>query len=200
MNLNFSTQNSSEFNEYKEKLVDIELFYSPSIEDLYSLVESRLEHKDFKSYIFKYLIDKNIKNIRMMKKIIMALNNFSFILEWEFLNEQIKQEIVENILEISAVYSRFHFSDFNTISKYTADKALSTRKDIKVKNKFSIQELYEEILKYIYYNIEYQVTPITEVVIEYIKTNIIDINKLEYIAKEKSNIQDSSSLKTLFTH
>lgn len=195
VNLNFSTKNNNEFNEYKEKLVDIELFYSPSIEDLYSLVESRLKHKDFKSYMLKYLIDKNIKNIRVMKRIIRALNDFSFILEWEFLDKEVKQEIIENILEISAVYSRFHFSDFNALSKYTVDKALSTLKHIEVEKKFSTKVLYEEVLEYIYYRIEYRVTPITEVVVEYIKTNIIDTEKIEYVAKEKSNIQGSSNLK-----
>lgn len=194
VNLNFSTQNSSEFNEYKEKLVDIELFYSPSIEDLYSLVESRLEHKDFKSYIFKYLIDKNIKNIRVMKRIIMALNDFSFILEWEFLNEQIKQEIVENILEISAVYSRFHFSDFNALSKYRNAITVGCLLKNERKKDFEANKKYEDMLGFIYHDIEYRITPITEVIIEYIKTNIIDKKKLEYVTEEKSKNQNSSNL------
>lgn len=192
VNLNFSTQNNSEFNEYKEKLVDIELFYSPLIEDLYFLVENRLEHEAFKSYILKYLIDKNIKNIRVIKRIIRALNDFSFILEWEFLNKQVKQEIIENILEISAVYSRFHFSDFSALSKYRHDISFSHYLD--EEKKIEVNKEYEEMLEYIYHDIEYQITPLTEVVTEYIKTNIIDIDKLEYVAKEKSNIQDSSNL------
>lgn len=187
-------EKNNKFNEYKEKLVDIELYYSPSIEDLYSLVENMLEHENFKSYMLKYLIDKDIKNLRIMKRIIRALNDFSFIMEWEFLNEQIKQEIIENILEISSIYARFHFSDFIALSKYSFDKRMTGLWNKERKKDFPINQTYEDILKYIYYGFKYQITPITEVVTEYIKTNIIDIDKLEYVSKEKSKNQNSSNL------
>jgi len=187
-------EKNNEFNEYKEKLVDIELFYSPSIENLYSLVENRVEHENFKRYMLKYLIDKHIKNLRIMKRIIRALNDFSFILEWEFLNEQVKQEIIENILEISSVYARFHFSNFNDLSKYMHDKTMTGFFNKERKKDFQTNEKYEEMLGYIYHNIEYPITPATEVVTEYIKTNIIDRDKLEYVAKEKSKNQNSSNL------
>lgn len=187
-------EKNNKFNEYKEKLVDIELFYSPSIEDLYSLVENRLKHENFKSYMLKYLIDKDIKNLRIMKRIIRALNDFAFIMEWKFLNKQVKQEIIENIIEISSVYARFHFSDFNALSTYISEKRRTGLFNKERKKDFPIDPTFEDILKYIYYGFEYQITPITEVVIEYIKTNIIDKNKLEYISKEKSKNQNSSNL------
>jgi len=186
-------EENSEFNEYKEKLVDIELFYSPSIEDLYSLVENRLEHDSFKDYTLKYLKDKNIKNIRVMKRIIRALNDFSFILEWDFLNDTVEQEIIENILEISAVYSLFHFLDFSALSNYKHD--ITFKKYLEKEKKISVNKKYEEMLEYIYCDLEYQITPITEVVIDYIKTNIIDTEKLKYVSKEKSNNHNSSNLK-----
>lgn len=184
---------NSEFNEYKEKLVDIELFYSPSIEDLYSLVENRLEHDSFNDYTLKYLRDKKIKNIRVMKRIIRALNDFSFILEWDFLNNAVKQEIIENILEISTVYFLFHFSDFSALSNYKLDTAFE--KSFLKDNNTEVNKQYEEMLEYVFSDLRYQITPITEVVIDYIKTNIIDTEKLKYVSKEKSNDHNSFNLK-----
>lgn len=192
-NENGKVEKNSEFNQYKEKLVDIELFYSPSIEDLYSLVENRLEHDSFKDYTLKYLRDKKIKNIRVMKRIIRALNDFSFILEWDFLNNAVEQEIIENLLEISAVYSLFHFSDFSDLSNYKHE--ITFKKYLDKEKKILVNKKYEEILEYIYCDLEYQITPITEVVIDYIKTNIINTEKLKYVSKEKSNDHNSSELK-----
>ena len=190
LNFNTSKAENSEYTEYKEKIVDIELFYSPSIDSLFNIVKDNIEYKPFKEYTIKYLKDTSIKNIRVMKRIVSTLNDFSFIKDWKFLHKNSERQIAENILEVSTVYALYHFTDLASLKTYTGAKStsymLNRHSGGSKESDFIINEKKEAILDYIYYNSEYIITPVTEVLEKYIKTSIIDIKKLRSIAEEDS--------------
>lgn len=186
---NTSKAENNEYTEYKEKIVDVELFYSPSIDSLFNVVKNNIEYEPFKEYTIKYLKDTNIKNIRVMKRIVTALNDFSFIKDWDFLHKNSEIQIAENILEVSTIYALYHFSDLDSLYSYTSAKAthhmLNIQSNGNMKN-FIIDEKKEAILDYINYNREYIITPVAEVLEKYVKTSIVDKEKLRNIIEEDS--------------
>ncbi|WP_345979327.1 P-loop NTPase fold protein [Sulfurimonas sp. HSL3-2] len=184
LNFNTSKTENSEYTEYKEKIIDIELFYSPSIDSLFNIVNNKIKYEPFKEYMIKYLKDKDIKNIRVMKRMVTALNDFDFIKDWGFLHKNSKRQIAENILEISTIYALFHFIELEKLRKYTIEKPTHHLNSDKP---FPIDDKLEKILHYIYYDIEYIITPITEVLAKYINTSIIDKEKLYSVVEEDSN-------------
>lgn len=187
LNFNTSKDQNSEYTEYKEKIVDIELYYSPSIDSLFDIVKDNIKYDAFKEYTLRYFKDTDIKNIRVMKRVVTALNDFSFIKDWDFLHKNSERQIVENILEVSTVYAFYHFSDLKSLHDYTVRKA--THHLIhEQKSKFPIDDKFEAILNYIYYDREYTITPTTEVLEKYIKTSKIDIEKLKSITEEDAKV------------
>ncbi|MDP3266856.1 MAG: P-loop NTPase fold protein [Sulfuricurvum sp.] len=191
LNFNTSKDENSEYTEYKEKIVDIELFYSPSIDSLFDVVKDNIKDDAFKEYAIKYFKDTDIKNIRVMKRVVTALNDFNFIKDWDFLHENSERQIVENILEVSTVYALYHFSDLKSLHDYTVRKATHHFIDDKI-SKFPVDDRFEAVLDYIYYDREYTITPTTEVLEKYIKTSKIDIEKLMNLTKEDFKVFSSS--------
>ena len=109
-----------ETKKYKDKIIDYEFEYSPSVEDTYKIVKDRL--KCFKEYPFEYFKDKNINNIRIMRRVVDALNDFVF-LEKELDGFKFTREILaKHIIEIATINSLFVMIDFDELIEYYLDK------------------------------------------------------------------------------
>lgn len=109
-----------ETKKYKDKIIDYEFEYSPSVEDTYKMVKDRL--KCFKEYPLQYFKDKNINNIRVMRRVVDALNDFVF-LEKELDGFKITKEILaKHIIEIATINSLFARIDFGELIEYYLDK------------------------------------------------------------------------------
>lgn len=163
---------------YKDKVIDYELHYKPTVEESYLTVSKRL--KVFKNYPLKYLNSKGINNIRVVKRLINALNDFEF-LEKELIHyPEIEEEIIYNLIRVSIVNAKY--SDFNvdTLIKYVEDKRFKENKNFEINNE------YENMLFLLDINNDYFFSnEILDNVIYYIKNSIIDQESLLNIVKAK---------------
>jgi hypothetical protein len=69
--------NKEIFNKYKEKLIDYEFSYDPKPSESLDILKDKLTA--FKELLRNYLTEHKINNIRVIRRIINALNDFSFI-------------------------------------------------------------------------------------------------------------------------
>ena len=157
---------------YKDKIIDYEFEYSPTPEQSYALIENSL--KAFKKYPRKYFKQNNINNIRVMRRVINSLNDFSFISELVKDHQDIEREIAENIIEISTINSMFMFKNFKKLSKYSRDKN-SSKSSYGSSGNFKKNKKYDNILNYIEFGAMgiFYPSDITEHIIEYTKGSIV---------------------------
>ncbi len=98
MILNKDKLKDKDLSKYKDKIVDFDFNYEPSPEESFLLIKDSL--KAFKDYPLEYFQKHNINNIRIMKRVINALNDYAFFEELVRYYKDIEKELVENILEI----------------------------------------------------------------------------------------------------
>ena len=167
-----------ETKKYKDKIIDYEFEYSPSVEDTYKIVKDRL--KCFKEYPLEYFKDKNINNIRVMRRVVDALNNFVF-LEKELDGFKITMEILaKHIIEIATINSLFARIDFGELIEYYLDKNRNE------------QEILKEATQYIACSI-FEHGYIRDVITKCITKSIIDEDRIMYIVKFMKLKEDTFS-------
>jgi hypothetical protein len=163
---------------YKDKVIDYELHYKPTVKESYLTVSSRL--KAFTSYPLKYLNSKGINNIRVIKRLINSLNDFEFLASELIDYPIIEEEIIYNLMRLSTVNAKYSDFDLNKLIKYVEKKRLSENK------KFDIDNEFENMLYLLDINNDYFFSnEILENIIYYIKNSIIDKESLLKIIKEK---------------
>lgn len=163
---------------YKDKVIDYELHYKPTVKESYFTVSSRL--KAFTSYPLKYLNSKGINNIRVIKRLINSLNDFEFLASELIDYPIIEEEIIYNLMRLSTVNAKYSDFDLNKLIKYVEKKRLSENK------KFDIDNEFENMLYLLDINNDYFFSnEILENIIYYIKNSIIDKESLLKIIKEK---------------
>lgn len=169
---------------YKDKIIDYEFEYSPTPEQSFALIENSLTV--FKKYPRKYFKKNNINNIRVMKRVINSLNDFSFIADLVGEHSDIEREISENIIEISTINSMFMFKNFKKLSKYSRDKN-SSKSSYGNNGNFQAKKEYDKILSYIDFGFTgvFYPSDITEHIIEYTKSSIVYKKPLIKIVKNK---------------
>jgi len=92
------------FSKFNDKIIDYELQYKPTVLDSYSLISPNLNC--FKEYPLKYFEEKSINNIRVMKRVINALNDFKDF-EYSLRNwPDIKNELADAIIGLAVVYTK----------------------------------------------------------------------------------------------
>ena len=155
---------------YKDKIIDYEFEYSPSVEDTYKIVKDRL--KCFKEYPLEYFKDKNINNIRVMRRVVDALNDFVF-LEKELDGFKITMEILaKHIIEIATINSLFARIDFGELIEYYLDKNRNKQEN----------EIFKEATQYIACSI-FEYGYIRDDITKCITKSIIDEDRIMYIVK-----------------
>lgn len=197
--LNKKELKDEDLSKYKDKIVDYDFNYEPTAVESFSLIKDNL--KSFKQYPLEYFQRHEINNIRIMKRVINALNDYVYFENLVKDYKNIEKELVENILEISTINALELSVDFETLSKYSNPYDLdefSKQKYGEPKQEKQKNENYEKLLKYINKkNVGYfYISDITFNVVDYIKNSIVDKDSLqnsinERIKKEKySSIQE----------
>ena len=197
--LNKDKLKEDDLSKYKDKIVDYDFNYEPTVVESFSLIKDNL--KSFKQYPLEYFQRHEINNIRIMKRVINALNDYVYFENLVKDYKNIEEELVENILEISTINALELSVDFETLSKYSNPYDLdefSKQKYGEPKQEKQKNENYEKLLKYINKkNVGYfYISDITLNIIDYIKNSIVDKDSLqnsinERIKKEKySSIQE----------
>ena len=133
----------------KDKIVDYDFNYEPTVVESFSLIKDNL--KSFKQYPLEYFQRHEINNIRIMKRVINALNDYVYFENLVKDYKNIEEELVENILEISTINALELSVDFETLSKYSNPYDLdefSKQKYGEPKQEKQKNENYEKLLKY----------------------------------------------------
>ena len=177
---------------YKDKIINYEFKYEPTPEESYELVKEELKH--FERYLLDYIKEKNIVNIRVLKRLIDALNDFSFICEHVTAGSFIEKEIVDNIIEISTINSINMSIDFQELSKYSVYKIINGTDD-----GFKEKPEYDKLLKYIDMpQGHFEISDITDNIIEYTKNSFVEQEKLIEIIKQRKKQDITNSIKQLY--
>lgn len=195
MILNKDELKDDDLSKYKDKIVDFDFNYEPSPEESFLLIKDSL--KAFKDYPLEYFQKHNINNIRVMKRVINALNDFRFIEESLKGHKDIEQEVVENILEVSIINANNLSINFEELSKYSESSYFNkiyTRSNDK---QLETNEKYDELLGYINFGNRnyFYMSDITYIVASYIKNSIVDRESLQKSINERIEMEKYSLFK-----
>lgn len=195
--LNKKELKDEDLSKYKDKIVDYDFNYEPTVVESFSLIKDNL--KSFKQYPLQYFQRHEINNIRIMKRVINALNDYVYFENLVKDYKNIEEELVENILEISTINALELSVDFETLSKYSNPydlDELSKQKYGEPKQEKQKNENYEKLLKYINKkNVEYfYISDITFNIIDYIKNSIVDKDSLQNSINERIKKEKHSSI------
>ena len=185
--LNKDELREDDLSKYKDKIVDYDFNYEPTVAESFSLIKDNL--KSFKAYPLEYFQKYKINNIRIMKRVINALNDYAYFEESLKDFKDIEKELVENILEISTINALKLSVDFEKLSKYSMQNYLDKKN--KEKN-----EDYDQLLKYINFGYSgyFYMSDITYNVVDYIKNSIVDKDSLQQSINERIKKQKYSSI------
>ena len=186
--------NKETLDKYKEKLIDYEFSYDPRPFESLEILQDKLTA--FKEYpLQKYLTRHKINNIRVISRIINALNDFSFI-ESDIKDvPEVTTEIVGNIIEIAAINAQT--SSFLELIEYANKRILPDASDKLKKNK-KYEDLLSLISKaygysYEAYGYSYEAyflkSDIVTKLFEYCQTSLIDEEFFKKIVRSKINNQ-----------
>ena len=185
--LNKKELKDEDLSKYKDKIVDYDFNYEPTVVESFSLIKDNL--KSFKQYPLEYFQRHEINNIRIMKRVINALNDYACFEESLKDFKDIEKELVENILEISTINALKLSVDFEKLSKSSMQNYLDKKN--KEKN-----EDYDQLLKYINFGYSgyFYMSDITYNVVDYIKNSIVDKDSLQQSINERIKKQKYSSI------
>jgi hypothetical protein len=185
--LNKDKLKEDDLSKYKDKIVDYDFNYEPTVVESFSLIKDNL--KSFKQYPLEYFQRHEINNIRIMKRVINALNDYVYFENLLKDFKDIEKELVENILEISTINALKLSVDFEKLSKYSMQNYLDKKN--KEKN-----EDYDQLLKYINFGYSgyFYMSDITYNVVDYIKNSIVDKDSLQNSINERIKKQKYSSI------
>ena len=118
----------------------------------------------------EYLKSKGINNIRVIKRLINALNDFEFIAPKLKDNQDIEEEIVSSIITLAVVNAKYNDFDLHNTIEYVREKRFGDKKSNFLENK----EI-ENILFLLGVNNDYFFTnDLLENINYYIKNSIIN--------------------------
>jgi hypothetical protein len=128
---------------YKEKLIDYEFSYAPRPFESLKILQDKLTA--FKEYPLQdYLTKHKINNIRIISRIINALNDFYFIQTDIQDAPEVETEIVSRIIEVAAINAQT--ASFDEFIEYANQKSLLGTDE---SDKFEENEKYESLLSLI---------------------------------------------------
>lgn len=184
---------SETFAIYKEKIVDYEFHYKPSVEDCFKIAKEKVQSFD-EDKIYHFFLKKEIKNIRIMKHCIYHLNQFSFIEEYnldskiidKFLNSALSVfsfKTIHNLSEKKFIEFKEYYKNKQSynIKKYAFSK---NNKDKDFTETFEINSEFEKCLDN--YNSGNYWDVLEDVIYKYLYSLIIDEAKIKAFLQEKN--------------
>jgi hypothetical protein len=130
------------YNEYKEKIIDYELSFTPSVEENFNIMKNRVLSKLAKDELLSFLKKFNIKNLRTIRQLILILNDFVFI-DYLEINNEVKKEFFQKLIRLAYIKIKFNFNKFKELEAYHISRLASNRKESEKDTEF------KEILKYL---------------------------------------------------
>jgi hypothetical protein len=188
------------FQLYKEKIIDYSFTYNPTSNELYEIVKDNLQC--FNKESLKALIkEKNINNIRLIKKIINALNDFQFI-EPQDQPEDIQNEIIDAIF--TTILIAEYGIEFTILKEHAIKKDFSTNNEFKISDKdYEINKILELInTDYYFIKSNFFDNLLVLKIFEYHKTSSVDKVFFTNYLKDKINNHDldciSNNIRNLY--
>jgi hypothetical protein len=187
-----SKTDSKTLSKFKEKIIDYEFNYNPKpSESLEILQDKRTAFKDYP--LLDYLEKHEENNIRIISRIINALNDFSFIQPHIKNEPEVTTEIVGSIIEIAAINAQT--SSFDGLIKYAGNRKrlewLSSKSD--KPDKFKENKKYEDLLSLIEGNDwskpSFLQSDVVSILLKYFRTSLIDKESFIKIIKFKVDNQ-----------
>ncbi len=171
---------------YKEKIVDYDFNYDPSPSESLAILQDKLTA--FKDYpLEEYLTEHKVNNIRIISRIINALNDFSFIQHIKG-KPEVTTEMVGSIIKIAAINAQT--SSFDRLIQYTDKKQKS---EFDESSKFEKDTKYEDLLRLIEggdCNISFFLkSDVVSILRQYCQTSLVDKESLKNIIESKINNQ-----------
>ncbi len=175
--------------DYKDKVIDYELHYRPTVAESYNAVSSRL--KVFKDYPLEYLELKGINNIRVIKRVINALNDFKSFEGLVKSHSEIESELVYSIIKLALVNAKYHDFSLKNLKSYVDKKRFPDQGE-EVKD----NQEYENMLFMIHVDSSGYLIPsdIFENINYYIENSIVDQENLKVLIEEKISQNLDSTL------
>ena len=159
------------YRDYKEKIVDFEYTYNPSVEEAYKIIENEL--LNFKIEFKEYCNKVNLNNIRIMKKIVRVLNRLNENIDFEQFTQLTNKTILDKLFSILAINYKYS-SNIRELSKYAQSRRFD---DEQSKEQIDIKK--EEILSYVVYeNILYHTDNIDTLILEFCNKSILNYQEL----------------------
>ena len=178
------TKQKELFGTYKEKIIDIDCVFNSTSERSLDIILEKDNIKFTKEQILPVLQRFNIINIRLLRKTILILDTFSFILDenfnWLVINEFL--EIAVSVLVIQNKYS-FKQDDYIKIRQIVNGVNTNTSEKIKLLKDITSEEFKD--LDNLF--IKFENNGIEEVVFSLITHNVFDKEYLKKILKERDN-------------
>ncbi len=178
--------NKEIFDKYKEKLIDYEFSYDPKPSESLEILQDKLTAFKECELLPKYLTEHKINNIRVIRRIINALNDFSFIQTDIQGAPEVETEIMSRIIEVAAINAQT--ASFDEFIEYA--NLLGTDES----DKFEENEKYESLLsliegKDVYIKAYFLKNDVIPNLREYCQTSLIDEQSFKKIIKSKINNQ-----------
>lgn len=179
--------NKETLDKYKEKLIDYEFSYDPRPFESLEILQDKLTA--FKDYPLQdYLTKHKINNIRVISRIINALNDFSFIESHIKDTPEVTTEIVDSIIQIAAINAQN--SSFREFVEYT--------KKLFTPDEFEENKKYEYLLSLVdgdnkHHKALFLESNVVSSLFKYCQTSLIDEEYFIKIVEVKINNQNLSS-------
>ena len=130
---------ADELSIHKDKIIDYEFHFKPTTADSYKHIEQKL--KCFKEYPLVYFEEKNITNIRVMKRVVNALNDFRFTIQHLENFPDIESEVAYTIIKSATCNAQDHNYSLSKLVSYAEAK-----RNAEQNNEFKTDERTEVLL------------------------------------------------------
>lgn len=197
-----SQKNKDDFNIQKEKVIDYDLFFKTTLDDIKDI--NVKVNPLYKEYLFAFIKKFEIQNIRTINKIIYFIDDFIFKIDIDSPDSKIMKNIFEKMIEISFVYYQFNFKDFELFQDYKTKQHgfYIWREFLKEQDKETKLEI-EETKKFLDENKELQIYKkyLENFKLEDLEKNIINLILkhefnlnffIDYIENEKYNLENNN--------
>jgi len=159
------------YKDYKEKIVDFEYSYNPSVEEAYQIIEPDLSN--FKVEFKEYCTKVSLNNIRIMKKIIRVLNRLNENVDFNKFTSLTSSTFLDKLFSILTINYKYS-SNIRELTKYAQSRRFDDEQ-----GKRQIDSTKEEVLSYIVHeNILYHMDNIDNLIIEFCNKSIFNYQEL----------------------
>ena len=188
------SQDEGIYREYKEKILDFEFSFKPSVDECFQILEPSLIN--FKKEFLSYCVNVGLNNLRVMQRCIRLLNRVAKDIDISSFHEITKNTLVDKVLSMSIPYYKFGFLEFDKLGEY-----YTGRRHNREHEKPPVDEKYENIMiNMLDQGIFYHLDEINLTILDYFTTSVLNThNILEEIKKLNANYEKEIITKQFYS-